>query len=146
MPHHANPDLRHRVPGPQPGIAEIEEALWTLLNPCAAGRAGAGAERSADSPAGDPPAEARADVASDGGHYPEFGVAAVGSRAEVQRMLAQEGLLWWTWARALAGRRIKALGNRLLADSTEPPTTAPPGPTSAALRPRLPTAATPNSG
>jgi len=32
-------NLRHRVPGPQPGIAEIEEALWTLAQSCAAGRA-----------------------------------------------------------------------------------------------------------
>jgi len=31
--HSPNPDLRHRVPGPMPRVAEVEEALWALLSP-----------------------------------------------------------------------------------------------------------------
>ena len=31
--HHANPDFRHRVPVPVPAVAEVEQQLWALLSP-----------------------------------------------------------------------------------------------------------------
>ena len=94
MPHHANPDLRHRVPGPQPGIAEIEEALWTLLNPALL--AARVLERN------DPRNPQRVIRLRKRVLTLPVMVALIlslvwrrlGALAEVQRTLAQEGLLW----------------------------------------------------
>ncbi len=91
---HANPDFRHRVPVPVPTVQEVEQQLWTLLSPSLLA----------------PRRLERRDP-----HHPQRGIRLrarlltlpvmvaiivslvwrrLGAVAEVQRVLAREGLLW----------------------------------------------------
>lgn len=92
--HHTNPDFRHRVPVPVPAVEEVEQQLWTLLSPSLLA----------------PRRLERRDP-----HHPHRVIRLrarlltlpvmvaiivslvwrrLGAVAEVQRLLAREGLLW----------------------------------------------------
>jgi Transposase DDE domain len=89
-----NPDFRHRVPGPLPSVAEVEAELYALLTP------GLLAPRQLERRDPRNPARRirlRARILT----LPVLGALVVslvwrrvGAIAEVQRVLAQEGLLW----------------------------------------------------